>query len=203
MPRGTSSLVSDLVAHLRSRLLAGDLAGDERVTESGIAAEYGVARSTARSALEILVTEGLLVSRPYSAMRVPIIDRREFPEILGLLEHVEARALEDLLTGSPDLRGLRDAADLSLHRFFATLVEIACSDRLVRLHRRCTFELILGVRQEGASDTAHVAMCRQERSGLASALFNGDGASARRALGTLHAVRRDIAGIRAGEMSPT
>ena len=189
-----SALVEDLVQHLRARLLAGDFAAGDRVSESGVAGEYGVARPTARAALEILLDEGLLTRQAYSAMRVPAITRAELPEVLGLLEYVETAALGSALATNADIRRLRDAASLSLHQFLAALVEAGGSERLARIHRRCTFELVLGLHQAGSSDVGIDSVPLEARTTLATALFERDDATARAVLAGLHGARRAAAG---------
>ena len=52
MNRRASTLVEDLVHHLRQRLLAGAYAAGERISESGVATEYGVVNLAGRSTWE-------------------------------------------------------------------------------------------------------------------------------------------------------
>lgn len=63
-PLRTSNLRTQLVDDLRSRLMAGEWAeGEQLPTESELASDYGVSRSTVRSALQQLETQGLTITR--------------------------------------------------------------------------------------------------------------------------------------------
>ena len=118
----------------------------------------------------------------------------ELPEVLGLLEYVETAALGSALATNADIRRLRDAASLSLHQFLAALVEAGGSERLARIHRRCTFELVLGLHQAGSSDVGIDSVPLEARTTLATALFERDDATARAVLAGLHGARRAAAG---------
>jgi DNA-binding GntR family transcriptional regulator len=142
-----SPLVADLAKHLRSRILAGEYAPEAKVTESGLAAEYGVARPTVRSAIELLAGEGLLVRSPFAAVRVPAIPLSERDELVTVLRFTEDLALDRIRSQQPDVRELRQAASGSLHGMLATLVRVSGSPRLEPIHRRTTFELMLLTQQ--------------------------------------------------------
>lgn len=142
-----SPLVADLAKHLRSRILAGEFPPEAKVTESGLASEYGVARPTVRSAIDLLVAEGLLVRSPFAALRVPALPLSERDELVALLRFTEDRALVRVRAQQPDVRELRRAASGSLHGFLATLVRVSGSPRLELIHRRTTFELMLLTQQ--------------------------------------------------------
>ena len=195
-----SPLVGDLAQHLRGRILAGEFAADERVRESGVASEYGVARPTARSAIDILVGEGLLLRLPFSALRIPTVPLEELSEVVDLLAFAERAALERILRTQPDIRELRRAVGSSTHSFLDHLVQASGSVRLARLHRTATFELILGVNQNGlpagALDTAPVKAATQR---LADALSIEDAGAARSELGAILDARRALVptGVRA------
>ncbi|QIK72042.1 GntR family transcriptional regulator [Propioniciclava coleopterorum] len=160
-----SPLVTDLAKHLRGRILAGEFPPEAKVTESGLAAEYGVARPTVRSAIDVLVGEGLLVRSPFAALRVPSLPVSERGELIALLRFTEDRALARIRATQPDVRELRRAGSGSLHGFLATLVRVSGSTRLELIHRRTTFELVLLTQQHLGEvpapddDSARQAMC--------------------------------------------
>lgn len=142
-----SPLVADLAQHLRGRILAGEFPAQAKITESGLASEYGVARPTVRSAVDVLVAEGLLVRSPFAALRVPALPASERDELVALLRFTEERALARIRASQPDVRELRRAASGSVHGFLAALVRVSGSTRLDLIHRRATFELVLLTRQ--------------------------------------------------------
>lgn len=194
----TSALVGDLVRHLRSRILGGEFAPDDRVSESGIATEYSVARPTARSALDLLVLDGLLVRNAYSALRIPTISTTDIAEILAILEFSERRAVDRLFQSDADMRAIRDAASASLHQLLDALVQAAESARLARIHRQCTFELILGMRQANIPEPEIGTATRERMTQLAEALFSRDRVQVDTILDALLLARRSV-----GEFVPS
>lgn len=187
-------LADELSTHLRERILSGEYPPGSSVTETGIAAEYGVARPSARSALDRLVLDDLLVRQAHAALRVRQVSEEEVPEILALLEFLEERALSRVLDGAADLRPLRAAAGDSVHHYLHTLVRTSEFERLARFHRQTTFALILAPRGEDPAPAppAHA----MER--LTEALFRLDAEDARARLGELQTARRTLATSRNG-----
>ena len=190
MARRAGPLAEQLAHHLRERLLQGDPRGGERVSELGVANEYGVARPTAKAALDILVMEGLVAREPYAALRVTTVEAKDVPEILVLLEVAERLAVARILRDGPDLRGVRDTARTAPDRVLESVVETAASTRLARTHRQGTLELALALSRRtpfadpGAPDLRVLA----ER--LADALFRLDAEDAHQTLAELHDARR-------------
>lgn len=152
-------LVDDLASHLRQRIVSGALRGGAKLTEQGVASEYSVARPTVRSALDQLARDGLVLRDPHLPPRVVEVPQEEIPEILSLLETIERLALDNFAQHSSGARAVRSAAGGSLHNALGWMVTELGSDRLAALHRRLTFELILGSRDlpapfDGASSPA-------------------------------------------------
>lgn len=190
-----SPLVGDLARHLRARILAGEFHAEDRVSESWVASEYGVARPTAKAALDLLVVDGLLLRSPFAALRVPTIPAPEISEILRLLEFTEDLALERLLRETPDLRELRAERSASLHLFLDLLVQLSGSERLWRTHRSATFELLLGSLQNRLdASPLERAEVSEGQSHLAGALFEGDAIMAPLHLAALQRGRRAVLG---------
>lgn len=185
-----SPLVADLAQHLRGRILAGEFPAQAKITESGLASEYGVARPTVRSSVDVLVAEGLLVRSPFAALRVPALPASERDELVALLRFTEDRALARIRASQPDVRELRRAATSSLHGFLATLVRVSGSSRLELIHRRATFELVLLTRQHaGAMTDPDDAGARQAMAQLAEAVATDRFAEASALLERLQGLR--------------
>ncbi|MCI5826556.1 MAG: GntR family transcriptional regulator [Arcanobacterium sp.] len=136
-------LADELAAHLRDRIIAGDIPGGESLAEAGLAQEYGVARPTARTAIELLLLDGLVQKKPHMPAVVSRVPASDIPEILGLLNISEDFALERVLRNDPDVRPLRKLRDASTYSLLDKLVELAESERLHAVHRRSTYELLL------------------------------------------------------------
>ncbi|MGX1792568.1 GntR family transcriptional regulator [Microbacterium sp. NPDC055312] len=187
---GTRShiLAEELSAHLRERILSNEFEPGASVTETGVATEYGVARPTARSALDRLVQDDLLVRQAHASLRVKRVLAEELPDVLDLLEFLEGRALAHALAVPRDLRGVRAAAEESVHKFLHALVQAGESDRLTRFHRQTTFALLLGTAQGSQGIAPDV---RASMRSLADAVFRADESDARTTLGVLQASRRE------------
>lgn len=189
MNRRASTLVEDLVHHLRGRLLAGSYEAGGRISESGVASEYGVARPTARTALDILTSEGLLVKNPFAAFSVPRVEAADMAELSALLEVIERMALSRISGADPDLREMRDGTALSVHFFLDAVVRGAGSERLARIHRQATFELLMGLAQADIEATEATAEIRGEMDATVGALWSKDYTAAATHLGQLQAWR--------------
>ena len=76
-----SSTTERVADALRSMLFAGDLAPGEPLREVGLAAGFGVARSTVREALQVLAGEGLVTRYPNRGVVVTELAPRDIAEI--------------------------------------------------------------------------------------------------------------------------
>jgi DNA-binding GntR family transcriptional regulator len=149
MPLATRSLSDAVQAALREWIVTEGAGSTELVTEVGVAARFGVARPTARVAVERLLAEGLLVRDGRRGARVPVLTAADVEDLYASRLLVEGDAHTRLaLAGSvpPDAvaanERLRAAArdgdsagvataDVEFHR---RLVAAAGSRRLDRMH---------------------------------------------------------------------
>lgn len=194
MARRAGPLAEQLAQHLRERILGGDPPGGERVSELSVTNEYGVARPTAKAALDILVMEGLVSREPYSALRVTTVASSELPELLALLEVVEDLAVGRILREEPDLRSLRDAARDAPDRVLEVMVEAAASSRLSRTHRQGTLELALATGRRTPFPEQADADLLVQAEALTESLFLLQELPARDALRDLQERRRELTG---------
>lgn len=141
---------------VRESIVDGRDTPGSAITEQAIATRFGVARPTAKAALERLVAEGLLRRSAHKSARVPELARADIVDLYENRATVEVAALEGLARAIdrgdaplPDAalaaqRTLTDAlagdatsaaplarADIAFHR---ALVEGQPSPRLARLH---------------------------------------------------------------------
>lgn len=136
---------------LRESILTQREAPGSAVTEQAIADRFGVARPTAKVALERLVADGLLRRTAHKTARVPELTRDDIVDLYAARATVEVAALRNLAESGTEPPGaiaaqrtLRDAlasdggdaaplarADVAFHR---ALVEAQRSPRLARLH---------------------------------------------------------------------
>ena len=139
---------------LRESILAQKEPPGASVTEKAVAERFGVARPTAKAALERLVAEGLLRRSSHKTARVPELDRDDIVDLYANRAIVEEAALRLLAAhrtvpsaavdaqqtmaqaavsaeqSAPDAGPLA-RADIAFHR---ALVEAQPSPRLARLH---------------------------------------------------------------------
>lgn len=85
------SLVETVYSDLRERLRFSEIAPDERLVDTDIAASYGTSRMPAREALLRLVAEGYLVGTT-RGFAVSQLDARDIAELFELRRQLEPRA---------------------------------------------------------------------------------------------------------------
>ena len=136
---------------LRESILAQREAPGSAITEQAVADRFGVARPTAKVALERLVADGLLRREAHKTARVPELSRDDIVDRYASRAVVEEAALRTLatdgvvplgaiaaqrvlaeaLTEAPTDAAPLARADIAFHR---ALVEAQSSPRLTRLH---------------------------------------------------------------------
>jgi DNA-binding GntR family transcriptional regulator len=181
---------------LRQAIVTGAVAPGARLTEVALAGRMNLSRGTIRAALHRLVTEGLVVQRPYAGWEVASLTSRDAWELYtlrGALEALAAKlaaenmdatkrrtlmeAFERLTAAASfnDPKAITDA-DLSLHK---TIVSLSG-------HRRLADQYVLVERQVRmyiASTNARLPNRQQvvqEHEGLVLAVARGNGDDAER-----------------------
>jgi DNA-binding GntR family transcriptional regulator len=158
----TISVVDALVDTLRARVLDGHLAPGAVLVEADIAAEFGISRPTARTAITQLVHEGLLRRQPHKSAHVPVLSRADVEDLflvripleVGVVGAVVAQgappagagAAVAALSAVPDdaPHSVFVDADLDFHR---ALVGSVASPRLSRLYAALSGEIHLSMVQ--------------------------------------------------------
>ncbi|MDI5929572.1 GntR family transcriptional regulator [Rhizobium leguminosarum] len=139
-PATKKSLDRVAADRLRDALVSGRVAAGARLTEITLAEQFGLSRGTIRAALQRLVSEGLIVQRPYTGWEVTTLSPHDVWE-LGTLrasleglagrlaaERIDNRARSALMSA---IRAMEEAArdenkdllsaDLAFHRTIVTL----------------------------------------------------------------------------------
>ncbi|WP_074853837.1 GntR family transcriptional regulator [Gordonia westfalica] len=179
---------------LHNAIANGDFPPGSQLTESGLAADLGVSRGPLREAMQRLTAEGLLVSHRNRGLFVvsleeddirdmyvartaveraavqQVIAHRESDAVSALNEAVEAmRAFVD----EPNGAGMAEA-DMGFHQ---TLVELAESQRLSRLHETILVETRMCLRaMRGTYSSGKDRI--DEHQALVDAIAAGDSAKA-------------------------
>lgn len=106
------STTEALVSALREQILAGELAPGARLPEEALATRFGVARPTARAALQTLVFEGLLRRARNRTAYVPELTANDVHDLFLVRIAIELEAIRLLVE-----RGVRpQAAEQALER---------------------------------------------------------------------------------------
>lgn len=135
-PLKTSSLVDALCDSLRERIFDGAITSAQRLTENGIAAEYEVARPTAKAALDRLVHQGLVRRSANKSAHVPLLTCEDVNDLYFSRTCLEREVMAELARRGEVSAEARDAS----RRFTAAARGRESISRVVELdvlfHRR-------------------------------------------------------------------
>jgi DNA-binding GntR family transcriptional regulator len=182
-----SVLPSSVSELLRASILdQRDLPGTT-ITESVVALRYGVARPTARLAIERLVSDGLLRREAHRAARVPELGRDDIVDLFANRATVEAAALRDLAerrlvpaAAFAAHQALRERAqsnasfareDITFHR---ELIAGQSSPRLARMHALLMGEIELCIGQVQTHHLLTGSEVADQHQGILDAVLAGD-----------------------------
>jgi DNA-binding GntR family transcriptional regulator len=195
MPNPTTHAVlpDAIYDELRSGILGQEDVPGATFTESAIALRFGVARPTAKMAIERLVAEGLLRRESHSAARIPTLSRADVVDLFENRAIVEGAALARLAAN-----GTIPAEALAAHRalqagagsdepfasldiaFHRALVTGQSSPRLVRMHSLLMGEIELCIGQVQANRLRTASDVSLQHQGILDAATAGDSALAER-----------------------
>ncbi|MGW0807046.1 GntR family transcriptional regulator [Nonomuraea sp. NPDC002799] len=195
-PLGPSSLTDALYESVRKRIVNGDIAPGEKLTEIRIAGEYGVARPTAKACLERLTALGLLRRASHKTGVVPTLDEDEIRDLYFSRETVERAAVAALAQAAsvpPDAvraqAAMRAAGDMEFAgqveadiAFHAALVAAVGSSRLSRMHEVILGEAHLTLGQFRAHRTLNATSVADEHDDILTAIGDRDPERARECL---------------------
>jgi DNA-binding GntR family transcriptional regulator len=152
------STLDALAGSLRQRLLAGELEPGATIGEVELASGYGVARPTARAAIQALVAEGLLRREPNRSARVPELTAKDVLDLFYVRRPLELELAATLaerkarpaaaeeavrrLEGLPRGASWSDVVEADMD-FHTALVEAVGSPRLARVYRSLQSEIRL------------------------------------------------------------
>jgi DNA-binding GntR family transcriptional regulator len=192
-PAVSTVLPSTIYSELRGRILSQADPSGTTFTESAVALEFGVARPTAKMAIERLVSDGLLRREAHQAARIPQLSREDIVDLFDNRVIIEAAAL-----GALARSGTIPAAALDAHRtilagaetdapfaandidFHRSLVTGQPSARLARMHAMLMGEIELCIGQVQANHLRTAQDVSAEHQGLLDAITAGDSALAER-----------------------
>ncbi|MGV8858606.1 GntR family transcriptional regulator [Rhodoglobus sp.] len=189
MIENAAVLPETVAQKLRADIISQKDAPGASVTEAAVALRFGVARPTARIAIDRLVADGLLRREAHRAARVPELSYDDVLDLFDTRSIVEAAAMAALAEA-----GAIPAAALAAHRAFTATDDFAHHDiqfhralvagqpssRLTRLHELLMgeVELCIGQVQSAQLITAHEVA--EQHQGILDAITAGDAAAAER-----------------------
>jgi DNA-binding GntR family transcriptional regulator len=201
----TSAVLPDSIySALRSAIISQAIAPGESVTESAVALRFGVARPTAKTAIERLVADGLLRREKHATARVPRLSRADILDLFDSRAVVESAAVASLASGGDlpaealaahrDLLATAslDGSDFATHDidFHRALVAGQPSPRLARMHALLMGEIELCIGQVQAAHLLTATEVGAQHQGILDAVTAGDSERAARL------TREHIAGSR-------
>ena len=172
---------------LRTAILDGDVAPGAAVTEAFVVARFGVARPTARIAIDRLVASGILTREPHHAARVRQLERADILDLFAARAAVEVTAVEQLGAVPDAARAAHDhllalapgerytGVDIAFHR---ALVHGSPSARLPKLHDLLMGEVELAIAQIATQGLRTHAEVASEHGAILDAVAAGDAALA-------------------------
>jgi DNA-binding GntR family transcriptional regulator len=177
-------LPESIVDRLRASIIAQLDAPGSAITESAVALRFGVARPTARIAIERLVSQGLLRREAHHAARVAELTRDDIIDLFDNRAIIESAAIgalrsipEEALQAHQEILAGAGFAESDI-RFHRALVAAQSSPRLTRMHDLLMGEIELCLGQVHASQLVSAADVAAQHQGILDAITTGDSADA-------------------------
>jgi DNA-binding GntR family transcriptional regulator len=197
LPLATASLTDALYTSLRARIINGEIAQGEKLTENRIATEYDVARPTAKACLERLITLGLLRRTAHKTAVVPRLGVDDVRDLFFTRDLVETSAVTVLARRGatpPSVRRTQDAMEIASRSgnfrdqvaadadFHSLIVRESGSERLTRMHDLILGEVQMTMGLYSAHQTAPAHSVAAEHAAVIAAIDAGDADLAARRL---------------------
>jgi DNA-binding GntR family transcriptional regulator len=188
-----SSMIDALYESMRQRIINGEIAPGEKVTEARVVGEYTVARPTAKACLERLTAAGLLHRTVHRTAVVPELGVAEILDLYFARDSIERRAVQRLAELGTVPAAARSAqerieravaekdfpdqveADIEFH---TALVDAVGSKRLSRMHELIMGEVHLTMGQFQAHRTTDPRTVAAEHGAILAAIEGGEPAAA-------------------------
>lgn len=187
-PLGIVGVVDAVTAQLRGRILRGDIRSGTPLTEAAVSQTFGVARPSAKAAIEQLVAAGLLVRTAHRSARVVAIDPATVRDVYRTRARLESAALRDLaVTGTVPQAALDANAEILAMppgpdpatvdpdlRFHTALIDALESERTGRMYRSVLDEVRLCMAQVQGRQLLDAAEIAAQHADILDAVASGD-----------------------------
>lgn len=195
---GVIGVVDAVTARLRSRILSGDIRPGAPLTEAAVSMAYGVARPSAKAAIEQLVASGLLARTAHRSARVVGIDPETVRDVYRTRARLESAALRELalsrtvpasaVAANEEIAAMPPGPDAATVdpdlRFHTALIDALESERTGRMYRSVIDEVRLCMAQVQGRQLLDASAIAEQHAGILDAVAGGDG---ERAAELLHA----------------
>lgn len=186
---GVVGVVDAVTAQLRTKILSGEIPSGAALTEAAVAQTFGVARPSAKAAIEQLVAGGLLVRTAHRSARVVDIDADTVRDVYRTRARLESAALRELARSRavPDAARTANAELLAMPpgpdpatvdpdlRFHTALIDALESDRTGRMYRSVLDEVRLCMAQVQGRRLLDAEQIAAQHAAMLDAVAAGDG----------------------------
>lgn len=186
---GIVGVVDAVTAQLRARILGGDIRSGAPLTEAAVSQSFGVARPSAKAAIEQLVASGLLERTAHRSARVVGIDPDTVRDVYRTRTRLESAALRELAARRAvppaaiaanaeilDMPPGPDAATVDPDlRFHTALIDALESERTGRMYRSVLDEVRLCMAQVQGRRLLDAAAIAAQHAEILDAVAAGNG----------------------------
>lgn len=186
---GIVGVVDAVTAQLRTRILGGEIRSGAPLTEAAVSQMFGVARPSAKAAIEQLVASGLLERTAHRSARVVGIDQETVRDVYRTRIRLESAALRELATrrAVPAAATAANAEILAMGpgpdpatvdpdlRFHTALIDALDSERTGRMYRSVLDEVRLCMAQVQDRRLLDAAAIAAQHAEMLAAVAAGEG----------------------------
>ncbi|UYO97386.1 GntR family transcriptional regulator [Microbacterium sp. M28] len=193
----TVSLVDAVAESLRLAIINSEYEPGSSLTEVRVSEDFGVARSTAKAAVERLVSAGFLERLPHRSAQIPLLTERDVIDLYetrqiiegaavrlsaasGTLPSAAEKAEAELISAAE--RGDRDAVATADVAFHTALVAAAGLRNLADLHGMLMGRAHIAMVQVQRRNPNGAHRSHGEHEKILAAIRDGDGEAAAQAL---------------------
>ncbi|GAB3599690.1 GntR family transcriptional regulator [Microbacterium tumbae] len=186
---GVVGVVDAVTRELRAGILSGEVHSGTALTEAKVSEAYGVARPSAKAAIEQLVASGLLVRTAHRSARVVAIDAEMVRDVYRTRTRLESAALRELAAAEtgPSEAFAANAEILAMPagpdpatvdpdlRFHTALIDAIGSERTSRMYRSVLDEVRLCMAQVQGRRLLDAAVIAAQHAAILAAVTAGEG----------------------------
>lgn len=186
---GIVGVVDAVTARLRERILSGEIRSGSPLTEAAVSQTFGVARPSAKAAIEQLVASGLLVRTAHRSARVVGIEPETVRDVYRTRSRLESAALRELaLTRTVPASAVEANAEILAMpagpdpatvdpdlRFHTALIDALESERTTRMYRSVLDEARLCMAQVQGRRLLDAAVIAAQHAHMLEAVAAGEG----------------------------